>query len=171
MGVTLEAGRAWPGRALAVGSCSWHSSAKPLLIINLGSSNKKRRVSTFRPPTPLVLVPSLSGCLWPSLAHSLCLSPSCILALAPPFFSSHSISLKFLCNISLFVLSLSLSLHACHFNMETLPGGIFSCVAYPCCPFWLADPPPPRASLSLDVQYSFYIHDNTKANIDICKLT
>lgn len=49
---------------LAVGSCSWHGSAKPLLIINLGSSDKKRRVSTFRSPLSLVLVLSFFVCVW-----------------------------------------------------------------------------------------------------------
>lgn len=64
----LGAGRAWPGRGLAVGSCSWHGLAKPLLIINLGSSDKKRRVSTF-----LALSPA-PPCLLVSLALSHLLS-------------------------------------------------------------------------------------------------
>lgn len=40
----------WGGEG--AGSCSWHGSSKPLLIINLGSSDKKRCISTFRPTPP-----------------------------------------------------------------------------------------------------------------------
>lgn len=75
MGVTTVAGRARPGRGLA-GSCSWHSATKPLLIINLGSSDKKRRISTFRPPPQFLFSVSLD------VSHPRCPLLKCIFALA-----------------------------------------------------------------------------------------
>lgn len=55
------------------GSCSWHGSSKPLLIINLGSSDKKRCISTFRPTPP----PPLPGSCSLLLLMSLTLSVLC----------------------------------------------------------------------------------------------
>lgn len=81
MGVTTVAGRARPGRGLAAGSRSWHGATKPLLIINLGSSDKKRRISTFRPhptppPPPFLFSVSLD------VSHPRCPLLKCIFALA-----------------------------------------------------------------------------------------
>lgn len=79
--------RSWPaGRAgggvRGAGSCSWHGSPKPLLIINLGSSDKKRCISTFRPTPPPTPLSWFLFSVALDVSHPLCPLLKCIFGLA-----------------------------------------------------------------------------------------
>lgn len=138
--VTVVAGEslAWPGPACpGSSSCSWHCWPKPLLIINLGSSDKKRRVSTFPPRLPPSLPGSCSGCLSPTLSLSLCPLLHCILApgglsLLPLAPSCGSAASAKLCCCA----RPSLALYMGFFPVQTLS--------------WQQVPPPPSSAWSTD---------------------
>lgn len=170
---------------MAVGSCSWHGSAKPLLIINMGSSDKKRSVSTFL--SPLALSRSLILVLSLSVAFSLGRSLLLLFSLFLPFgvFHLHFYS-KALSFFPFFPPYLSvfhsLSLSPCrpvkHGNFAWQCLRLSSehtrrprPLLYSGWPFWLAGPnPPPLSSQFLSFQCAvqlLQVNCNTKLNIKI----